>query len=326
MNFGQVRMPLRRAAIFLFAAFLLVCVGAIAHALRAAAVARMPRAGAQDSAAYKVSVEKWRHAYEATLESDDGWLTVAGLFWLHPGQNRFGTDPLGDIVLPEGSTPADVGCFDFQPGDSHDAKVVVHVNPGVTILMNGKPVHQAELRPDSSDALVLGDLRLFVHKSGERYSIRMKDKNSKLRREFAGTRWFAVNEAYRVSAKFVAYDQPKEEDIQNILGDTIKIWVPGYAEFTLKGAEYRLEPTISDPQMMEFVFRDLTSGKETYAAARMIDTLPPKDGVVVLDFNEAFNPPCAYNPFTTCPLPQPQNRLRVRIEAGEMAYKQDRGT
>jgi uncharacterized protein len=326
MNFGQVRMPLRRAAIFLFAAFLLVCVGAIAHALRAAAVARMPRAGAQDSAAYKVSVEKWRHAYEATLESDDGWLTVAGLFWLHPGQNRFGTDPLGDIVLPEGSTPADVGCFDFQPGDSHDAKVVVHVNPGVTILMNGKPVHQAELRPDSSDALVLGDLRLFVHKSGERYSIRMKDKNSKLRREFTGTRWFAVNEAYRVSAKFVAYDQPKEEDIQNILGDTVKIWVPGYAVFTLKGAEYRLEPTISDPQMMEFVFRDLTSGKETYAAARMIDTLPPKDGVVVLDFNEAFNPPCAYNPFTTCPLPQPQNRLRVRIEAGEMAYKQDHGT
>jgi uncharacterized protein (DUF1684 family) len=94
----------------------------------------------------------------------------------------------------------------------------------------------------------------------------------------------------------------------------------------LHGKDYRLEALTSDAQGMEFVFRDLTSGTETYAAARFVDTAPPKDGVVTLDFNEAYNPPCAYNPYTTCPLPPPQNRLRVRIEAGELAYKHDHGT
>ena len=279
-------------------------------------------ATAQDTAsAYKASVEKWRHDYEADLESDSGWLTVAGLFWLHEGKNHFGSSPLNDIVLPEGSVPAEIGYFDFHAG-----KTVVHVNPGVTIFMNGNPVQEAEIRADSSDAIAVGDLKLFVHRSGERYSIRLKDKNSKLRREFAGTRWFAVNEAYRVTAKFVMYDSPKEVDIQNIMGDTIKTWAPGYVVFTLHGAEYRLEPMTSDPHGMEFIFRDLTSGKETYGAGRFIDTPAPKDGVVTLDFNESYNPPCAYNPYTTCPLPPPENRLRVRIEAGEMAYKPNHGT
>ena len=119
-------------------------------------------------------------------------------------------------------------------------------------------------------------------------------------------------------------DRPKEVDIQNIMGDTVKMWTPGYALFTLRGVEYRLEPTQSNAQGFEFVFRDLTSGKETYGASRFLDTNPPKDGVVTLDFNEAYNPPCAYNPYTTCPLPPPENRLRVRIEAGEMMYKHDR--
>jgi len=278
-------------------------------------------ASAQDTAAYKASVEQWRHNYEADLESEHGWLTVAGLFWLHGGQNKFGSDPLNDIVLPEVSAPADIGYFEF-----HDGKVIVHVNPGVTIYMSGKAVQEAELHPDSSDQLVLGNIKLFVHKSGDRFSIRLTDKNSKLRRDFAGTRWFAVDESYRVTGKFIAYDQPKELDVQNIMGDTLKMWVPGYVVFTLRGAEYRLEPTKSDPGGMEFVFRDLTSGKETYGAARFLDTPPPKDGMVVLDFNESYNPPCAYNPYTTCPLPPLENRLRVRIEAGEMMYKNDHGS
>ena len=146
-------------------------------------------AAAQD-VGYKASVEQWRHKYEASLESEDGWLTVAGLFWLHEGENKFGADPLNDIILPEGSAPADIGYFDF-----HSGKTIVHVNPGVTIYMNAKPVQEAELRPDSEDRLVLGNVKLFVHKSGERYSIRLTDKNSKLLRDFAGTRWFGVDES-----------------------------------------------------------------------------------------------------------------------------------
>lgn len=270
--------------------------------------------------AYRASVEKWRRAYEVSLKSDDGWLSVAGLFWLHEGENKFGSDPLNDIVLSEAGVPAEVGSFDM-----HDGKIAVRINAGVKIKMNGDSVESAAIRPDSSDRLALGDISLLVHRSGERYAVRLKDKNSKLRREFAGVRWFPIDESYRLTAKFVTYDSPREAEIQNQAGDTLKIPAPGYAVFTLAGKEYRLEALTERSGVLSFIFRDLTSGKETYSAARFLDTPLPKDGQVVLDFNEAYNPPCAYNPYTTCPLPTPENRLRVRIAAGEMMYKGNHG-
>jgi len=271
-------------------------------------------------AAYRAGVEKWRAAYEASLKSDDGWLTIAGLFWLHEGENKFGSDPLNDIVLNEAGVPAEVGSFDM-----HGGKIVVRINPGVQIKLKGKAVESAAVLPDSDDRLALGDLSLLVHRSGERYAVRLKDKNSKLRRGFAGLRWFPIDEAYRVTAKFVAYDTPRAAEIQNDAGDMLKIPAPGYAVFTLAGREYRLEALDEGDAKLSFIFRDLTSGKETYAASRFLDAPLPKDGQVVLDFNEAYNPPCAYNPYTTCPLPTPENRLRVRIAAGEMMYKGSRG-
>ncbi|MGB8590661.1 MAG: DUF1684 domain-containing protein [Candidatus Acidiferrales bacterium] len=306
MKFGGVaRMPgkFRRCISILF-----LCICAASSAVTA------------QEDAYRAGVEKWRQNYEASLKADNGWLTVSGLFWLHEGENHFGSDPLNDIVLTEGSLPPDAGYFDF-----HHGKTIVHVNPGVAITMNGRPVQEAEIRPDSPDQILFGDIALLVHQSGERYSIRLKDKNSNVRKNFAGLHWFPVDASYRVTAKFVPYDQPKQVEIQNIIGDTIKTWTPGYVEFTLKGQTFRLEPETSDAQGMSFVFRDLTSGKETYPAARFLDTAAAKDGEVTLDFNEAYNPPCAYNPYTTCPLPLPGNRLRVRIEAGELAYMHDRG-
>jgi len=266
--------------------------------------------------AYRVGVEKWRAAYEASLKSDDGWLTVAGLFWLHEGENKFGSDPLNDIVLNEAGVPAEVGSFDM-----HGGKIVVRINPGVQIKLKGNAVESAAVLPDSDDRLALGDLSLLVHRSGERYAVRLKDKNSKLRRGFAGLRWFPIDESYRVTAKFVAYDSPRAAEIQNDAGDMLKIPAPGYAVFTLAGKEYRLEALDEGGAKLSFIFRDLTSGKETYAASRFLDAPLPKDSQVVLDFNEAYNPPCAYNPYTTCPLPTPENRLRVRIAAGEMMYK-----
>ena len=275
---------------------------------------------ARSDAAYRASVEKWRAAYEASLKSDDGWLTVAGLFWLHEGENNFGSDPLNDIVLNEAGVPAEVGSFDM-----HGGKIVVRINPGVQIKLKGNAVEVAAVLPDSDDRLALGDLSLLVHRSGERYAVRLKDKNSKLRRAFAGVRWFPIDESYRVTAKFVAYDSPRAAEIQNDAGDMLKIPAPGYAVFSLAGKEYRLEALDEGGAKLSFIFRDLTSGKETYAASRFLDAPLPKDGQVVLDFNEAYNPPCAYNPYTTCPLPTPENRLRVRIAAGEMMYKGRRG-
>jgi uncharacterized protein (DUF1684 family) len=269
-----------------------------------------------DVSPYQQSIEKWRQAYEASLKSDGGWLTVSGLFWLHEGENRFGADPLNDIVLPAASVPAVAGYFDFHAG-----KTVVHVNSGVPITMNGKAVEIAELRPDSQDRLVLGDLMLLVHASGDRLGIRLRDKNSKVRKDFVGLQWYPIDESYRVTAHYVPYGSPKATEIPNILGDMEKTSFAGYVTFSLRGQEYRLDAEAGSSGRLFIVFRDLTSGKETYPAARFLDTAAPKDGNVELDFNLAHNPPCAYNPYTTCPLPAPGNRLHVEIPAGEKTYK-----
>ena len=273
-----------------------------------------------DSSAYRQSVEKWRHDYEAQLTSDSGWLTVSGLFWLHEGENHFGSDPLNDIVLPA-SAPAQAGTFDFHAG-----KTTVHIHPGVTVTINGKPVQSAGLRPDNpQDRLVLGDLTLYVHASGDRFALRLKDKHSPLLKSFTGLHWFPVDESYALSARFIPYDSPKQFDSQNVLGDPIKLDIAGYVLFSLHGQEYRLEAEANPDGTLFIVFRDLTSGKETYPASRFLDTDVPKDGpsgkTVQLDFNKAYNPPCAYNPYTTCPIPLPANRLRVEIPAGEKLYR-----
>jgi uncharacterized protein (DUF1684 family) len=279
----------------------------------AVCVASAPSASTADPA-YRASVGKWRQAYEADLRSDHGWLSVSGLFWLHEGANTFGSGPLNDMVLP-GAAPARVGDFEFHAGHT-----VVHVNSGIPALLNGKAVESAEMHPDSNaDQLVLGDLTLYVHASGDRFTVRLRDKNSSLRKTFAGTRWFPVDESYRVIGKYVAYDKPKQIEIQNVMGDTLQETIPGYVAFRLGGQDLRLDAEVNGTDA-SFVFRDLTSGHETYAASRFLDTKIEPNGRMVLDFNEAYNPPCAYNPYTTCPLPPPQNRLGLRIEAGEKTY------
>jgi uncharacterized protein len=287
---------------------------AIGIAVLCVAAASISLAAGADTTTYRQSVEKWRQAYEAQLKSDSGWLTVSGLFWLHEGENSFGSGPLNDIVLPS-SAPANAGSFDF-----HSGHTTVHVKPGVAAMLNGKRIETGEMHPDSNaDQLVIGDLTLYVHSSGDRYTIRLRDKNSRLRKDFTGTRWFPVDESYRVTARYVPYDKPRQIEIQNVMGDTLQETILGYVGFKLRGQELRLDAEV-DGSDASFVFRDLTSGHETYAASRFLDTKIEKDGSVILDFNQAYNPPCAYNPYTTCPLPPPQNRLAVRIEAGEKIY------
>src|SRR5271155_3436645 len=228
-------------------------------------------AGDNDYAAYRASVEKWRQDYETDLKSDHGWLTISGLFWLHEGENKFGSDPLNDIVLPGSSSPPDAGTFEL-----HDGKVIAHIKPGVAVTMNGKPVETVELRHDlPTDRLVIGGLTLWVHASGGRQTIRMQDKNSALRREFTGLRWFPVDEAYRVVARYVPYEKPKDVAIQNLAGDSLALPISGYVVFTLRGEEHRLEAEADEKGELSFVFRDLTSGKETYAASRFLDTDAP---------------------------------------------------
>ncbi|MGZ4895159.1 MAG: DUF1684 domain-containing protein [Candidatus Angelobacter sp.] len=272
--------------------------------------------GATEVSPYRQSVEKWRQDYEAKLKADDGWLTVSALLWLHEGENGFGSASSNAIVLPYSSVPATAGQFDLHAG-----KTIVHVNPGVPITLGGKPVESMELRPDSKeDRLAIGDLVFFVHASGRRFAIRVKDKNNSLRKNFKGLHWFPVNEAYRFNARFVAYTKPREVEIQNLLGDRGPAYFSGYVAFMLGGKEYHLDAEDNGSGGLFIVFRDLTSRKETYQAARFLDADPPKDGTVEIDFNKAYNPPCAYNPYATCPLPSAGNRLQVLIPAGEKRY------
>jgi len=273
--------------------------------------------GALEISPYQQSVEKWRQAYEAKLKADDGWLTVSALLWLHEGENTFGSDKSNAIVLPYSYVPAKAGRFDL-----HVRKTVVHINPGVPITLAGKPVESMELRPDSKqDRLVIGDLTFFVHASGSRYGIRVKDKNNHLRKEFKGLHWYPVDPAYRFTARYVAYPSPREIQIENLVGDRGTTLIAGYVVFSLDGKEYRLDAEKADVEGNLFiVFRDLTSKTDTYPAARFLDADPPRDGKVEIDFNKAYNPPCAYNPYATCPLPSARNRLPVAIPVGEKRY------
>jgi uncharacterized protein (DUF1684 family) len=269
---------------------------------------------------YRAAIERWRADREMRLLGDEGWLTVAGLFFLKDGDNSFGSSPLNDIVLPD-SAPAEAGVFEFRNGE-----VVVRGPNGKTVTVNNTAVDRVRLGPASADRpadrVNLGPLTLFVHRSGNRTAIRLRDQNSALRRNFTGLRWFPIKEKYRVTGRFVPYDSPRTVAIQNILGDVEPDRAPGYVVFSFDGTEHRLIP-LGDEEGLWFIFRDLTSGNETYPAARFLYTEGPKNGVVTLDFNKAENPPCAFNPYTTCPLPPPENRLRIRIEAGEMIDRRE---
>jgi uncharacterized protein (DUF1684 family) len=224
------------------------------------------------------------------------------LFWLHEGVNRFGKDQGNDIVLPDG--PAHAGAFEL-----HDGKVSVTVN-GQT--------HPAPL--ESTAAAKVGRLNLFVIKRSDKYGIRLKDPESEYRRNYHGIEYYPANEAYRIRARWVA--EPHKIPILNIIGQTEDSECPGYAAFLLGGKEMRLYPIYEEPGAKElfYIFRDLTTGKETYPAGRFFYSDLPKDGEVVLDFNKAYNPPCAFTPYATCPLPPKENHLPVRIEAGEKTY------
>lgn len=268
------------------------------------------------SVSYHGLVERWRQERETGLKADDGWLTLAGLFWLHPGANTIGSAEGSAIRLPRG--PAHAGVIDYREG-----LATLHIDAGVPVTVNGKPASEAVLRSDAAEAkpdlVQLGDLTFYVIHRGARDAVRLKDKNSEYRKTFKGLRWYPVKDEYRIEAKWVPYQPPHKLDVPNILGETEQQPNPGYAEFTLAGEHYRLYPVVEGDQLF-FIFKDRTAGQETYPAGRFLHSRMPENGEVLLDFNEAYNPPCAFTPYATCPLPPRPNRLSARIEAGELNY------
>jgi uncharacterized protein (DUF1684 family) len=257
--------------------------------------------------------EVWRAQRERDLLSETGWLTVAGLSFLKPGANTVGADRDSDVVLPP-SAPRHAGVL------TREAREVSFTPaPGAAIALNGTPV-TARVTLTGRDRLVSGDVSFYLHESGERIGVRIRDVNSPLRRTFKGLRWFPIRDAWTIDARFIPYAEPRAVTVANVLGDYERLTVPGEVVFQVRGQEVRLQAAQSGRRLW-FIFSDAAAGRDTYRIRFLYADAPAADGSVTLDFNRAYNPPCAYNPYTTCPVPPPQNRLAVAIPAGERAYR-----
>jgi uncharacterized protein (DUF1684 family) len=268
-------------------------------------------------ASYEQELEQWRAKRLAGLKGEDGWLSLIGLFWLKEGENRFGSDPTGEIVLPDGKAPRHAGTLRLAAG-----KVTLDAGPDAKITSKGQPVTTLELRSDEEGEptmLELGSLSFHVVKRGERLGLRVRDRENPARAEFKGTDYYPADRKWVVSARFEPYQPPKQVPILNVLGMETEETSPGVLAFEVDGRPYKLEALKEKGEEQFFIiFADQTSNKETYGAGRYLYADPPgADGRVTLDFNRAYSPPCAFTKYATCPLPPPQNRLPLRVEAGE---------
>jgi uncharacterized protein len=268
---------------------------------------------AADTNTYRGQVEQWRAQHQREIAQEFGWLTVVGLNWLKAGDNQVGADPSSEVPLPKGSAPKLVAVISYRAG-----RAVLHPGPGVALRLNGKPAREATLHEDD-DVLAIGHLQFYLIRRGDRAGIRVKDNDSAARKHFAGLSWYPVDPSWRIGAKFTAWPAPHTIAFHNTIGQEEHEPSPGYATFTKDGREFRLEAMVDEGKLF-FVLRDQTSGKTTYGASRFLYAEQPKNGRVVLDFNQAENPPCAFTAYATCPLPPPENRLALAITAGEKRY------
>ena len=269
--------------------------------------------GSSSASSVRAATTAWRIQRETDLKSGTGWLTVAGLVFLKPGTNTIGADPDSDVRLPDGA-PQHAGQL-VREG----AAVWFEPRAGSGLTLNGAPI-TARLALTPRDRLVTGAVSFHLHESGDRLGVRIRDVNSELRRSFKGLRWFPVKDAWVVDARFVPYDAPRAITVANVLGDFERLTIPGDVVFTVQGEQVRLQAAQSDKRLW-LIFSDGGSGRDTYRIRFLYADPPDAEGHVSLDFNRAYNPPCAYNPYTTCPVPPPQNRLRIGVEAGERIYR-----
>ena len=278
--------------------------------------ARKPAKSQIDPAAYAKELTQWQEKRWADLKSETGWLTLVGLFWLKDGENKFGSDPANTITLPKDKLAPKAGSLWLKNG-----VVTLEANqPGITL--EGKEVKSIELKSDAEDhptVLQLGSLTLQVIKRNEKLGLRVKDSQNADRLNFKNTEFYPADLKWRIEAQFEPYHPPKPMPIMNVLGMETAEASPGAIKFSVDGKEYRLDAiTEKDEPRLFMIIADQTSGKETYPAGRYLYVDPPDTaGRVIIDFNKAYSPPCAFTKFATCPLPPRQNRLPFRIEAGE---------
>ncbi len=269
--------------------------------------------------AYENQILKFRAERETRLrENERSWLALAGLFWLEEGNNTFGSDKSNDIQLENPDVPANAGIFQYK-----NDVVTIKVNDGAKVTCECEPVRAKALHTDieeNPDFLELGSIMLVAIKRGKNCLIRVWDRDHSGRKNFTGLNHYPINPDFRITARFVPYDPPRVLKIRDVIGEEYDAEFPGFAVFTLGGKECRLEAEKTDTGLF-FNFYDPTNGNGSYPGGRFLDVDPPNDREVILDFNKSRNPPCAYTDYATCPLPPSQNRLPVRVPAGEMIYR-----
>jgi hypothetical protein len=273
---------------------------------------------------YLNAIQGWQQKRLTSLKSSTGWLNLAGLFWLKPGKNTCGADSANAIIFPKNKAPSFVGVFILQ-----DSIVTFQARSGISVMHNDSAITSIVLRNDlagNPTKLSLGPLSWTIIKRGDRYGVRLRDHQHPLLQEFAGLETFPVDSTWRLEAKFERNDPPKIIAVPTILNTIDEELSPGAFVFKVNGKTLRLDATgkMTDEELF-VIFADETNGKETYGAGRFLYVPTPNaNEQAVIDFNKAYNPPCAFTPYATCPLPPAQNKLPIRITAGEKNYVQAR--
>jgi len=269
---------------------------------------------------YVASIDEWHAQRVAHLTEPDNYLSLIGLYWLSEGENTFGSAPSNVVVLPAEHSPAVAGSLVVS-----DQEVIARAVPGSGVMLEDQPLTEQKIASDADglpDILTLGDISFYVLERGGRLAVRVKDPNAQTRIGFTGIERFEVDPRYRINAEFIPFDPPQERLVSTIIGTQELFLVPGLIKFEIDGVACELLPVIASPdaQRLFLIFSDLTSSHETYGAGRFLYCEREHGGTVTLDFNKAINPPCAFTKYATCPLPPPDNKLPVRIEAGEKRY------
>lgn len=279
-------------------------------------------------------VEDWQARRIAELRRPDGWLSLVGLMWLDEGENTFGSDPSNDLVYDGGETPARLGTFVVE---GETVRFEAAPGAGVGVVDGEETVSSMIVRHPPSDGgespptpvLTAGSLRWHVIRRLEQFAVRLKDTTSPLLLAFEGIDAYPVDRAWRLDAHFEAYDPPRTIGIPNVLGNVNETESPGAVVFEIDGQTHRIDVWFdSEAEDGYFtVFGDATNRDTTYGGGRFLWVeLPDENGRAVIDFNLTYNPPCVFTDFATCPLPPEQNKLPVRIEAGERAFKRPGST
>jgi uncharacterized protein (DUF1684 family) len=299
---------------------------ALVAAARASSQAAPP-APSQKAPTWEEEVAAWKKTRFERLQRPDGWLTLVGLGWLKEGDNSIGSEPQSAVVLPAGKAPARLGTLRLG-GTGTQRRLEFRAEKGVAVTHKGAAVStltlvaDADAQTDDEPTLLAhGSLSFFAIRRGDRLGVRVKDSDAATLKAFHGLDYFPLDRRWRIAGRFEAAAEAREIPIPNALGFDEPILSPGHVVFTLDGQVHRLLALDDTGDGRLFlVFGDKTNGRETYGGGRFLYTDPPQDGKVVLDFNRSYNPPCVFTPYATCPLPPRENRLPLRIEAGEKSF------